>query len=110
MDKKLEQWFHIPPSGTRAILHSKEGLGIKSISHLNECHGICHITSRIKAEKIVDVALDQRLNHEKNWSRKGLITVKSEGIYQSVIQDNKVDINNIKSVKTKVKKKHSRRR
>ena len=104
VDKKLKQWLHIPPSGTRAILHSKEGLGVKSISHLyRECHGICHTTSRIKADTVVNVALDQRLNHEKNWTRKGSITVDSEDVYQSVISNDTVDktTSNLLNLKSK---------
>ncbi len=102
VDKKLKQWLHIPPSGTRAILHCVEGLGIKSITHLyRECHGVCHATSRLKADKTVNVALDERINHERNWTRKGSITVDSENIYHSVIANE--SNTNIKSIKSKVK-------
>ena len=87
----------------------KEGLNIKSISHLyRECHGICHATSRMKADQTVNTALDEKLLNERKWTRKGSITVESEKIYQSVLtnpQDNTPAKCNskISKVKTKVK-------
>ncbi len=65
-------------SGTRAIIHAKEGLNIKSISHLyKETHAISHATSRPKADTQVNVALDTRLEHEIKWTSKNSVTVYS---------------------------------
>ncbi len=104
VDKQLKLWLNIPPSGTRAILHCKEGLGIKSISHLyRECHGIAHTSSRLKADSTVNTALDQRLHHERKWTRKGSITVDSENVFQSATSGELNNNSNISKVKTKVK-------
>ncbi len=107
VDKQLKSWLHIPPSGTRAILHCKEGLDIKSISHLyRECHGIAHTSSRLKADSTVNVALDQRLNHEQNWTRKGSITVESENVYQSAVSIACQETGNVNITKVKSKVKN----
>ena len=102
-DKFLKKWLHIPPPGTRAILHAPEGLNIKSFDHLyKESHAIAYASARIKADDSVNAALDRRLDHEVTWTRKASITVYSEHQYQTqTIDYSDICLN---SVKSKVKK------
>ncbi len=66
----------MPPSGTHAIIHTKEGLNIKSISHLyKETHTISQGTLRLKADTQVNVAHDTRLEHEIKWTPKNSVSV-----------------------------------
>jgi hypothetical protein len=62
-----------------AIVHSREGLGIKSFSHIyKEAHAISHATSRVKADEYVNVALDAKLQQQQTWTRKESISVYCE--------------------------------
>ncbi len=106
VDKQLKSWLHIPPSGTRAILHCKEGLNIKSISHLyRECHGISHTSSRLKADSTVNIALDQDLTTKETGLEKGplLLTVKTSinQPYQMKIRNQKIQTWEVSRKKSK---------
>ena len=106
-DKYVKKWLNMPPSGTLAIIHTAEGLSIKSLSHLyKETHAISHASSRLKADRQVNVALDSRIDRERQWSRKGSITVFSEDHFQNSISDipGEPDQSNINIVKSHVKK------
>ena len=88
-DRYIRKWLSMPPSGTAAIIHAKEGLNIKSISHLyRETHAVSHASSRIKADKTVNTALDTRVDRESQWSRKGSIAVYSEHKFQQAMNNN----------------------
>ncbi len=85
-DRYLKSWLAMPQSGTLAVVHSNEGLGIKSLTHIyKESHAISHATSRLKADNKVNIALDSR---ESQWVRKGSITAYSEDHFQQVTIDN----------------------
>ncbi len=61
------------PSGTHANIHAKEGLNIKSISHLyKETHAISNATTRLNADTQLNVALDTRLEYEIKWTNNKL--------------------------------------
>ena len=54
-------------------------LDIKSIKHIyKECHAFGHVTFRIKTDKGVNAALDSKLGHEIQWSRKNYISLYFE--------------------------------
>ncbi len=102
IDGMIKKWLSMPPSGTHAIIHAKEGLNIKSISHLyKETHAIRHATSRLKADTQMIVSLDTRLEHEIKWTCKNSVTVYSESQFhqaneqQSVMQVKKTIKKNI---------------
>ncbi len=95
----------MPPSGTCAIIHAKEGLNIKSISHLyKETNAISHATSRLKADTQVNVALDTRLVHEIKWTRKNSVTVYSESQLHQAIDSAPDDQQSVMQVKKTIKK------
>ena len=108
-DRYCKTWLSMPRSATPAILHSNVGLNIKSISQLyKECHAVNHATSRVKAGKHVNEALNSKLERESTWERKGSITVYSENVLHNALQSNeakdKVGPNLLKTVKNSVKK------
>ena len=81
-DKLIKKWLHVPPSGTRAIIHAKEGLTIKSFTQLyKESHAVAHASVRLKADRTVNTALDAKIDREAQWIRKGSITTYSEDHY-----------------------------
>jgi hypothetical protein len=106
-DRYLKKWLAMPQSGTMAIAHSKHGLGIKSFTQIyKEAHAISHTTSRLKADKTVNDALDSKITREQNWTRKESIAVYSENHYANA-QDDSIQSNitskHMQTVKNKVK-------
>ena len=81
----LKKWLHLPPCATVPILHSKEILNIKSIRHLyQESHACSYISTRLKGDEKVNIALDSQLEREETWVRKQSTIVDSENIRQRV--------------------------
>ncbi len=92
------------PSGTRGIIHAKEGLNIKSISHLyKEIHAISYATSKLKADTQVNVALDTRLEHEIKWTNKNSVTVYSESQFHQAIDSASDDQQSVMQVNKTIK-------
>ena len=106
-DRYIKKWLSLPQSGTRAVIHTPEALNIKSISHLyKEAHAISHATSRVKADKFVNLALDGKVQRESEWVRKGSVAVYSEEKYQMAAEScsvESIDKNYIDTIKKKVK-------
>ncbi len=95
----------MPPSVYHAIIHAKEGLNIKSISHLyKETHAISHTTSRLKADTQVNVALDTRLEHEIKWTSKNSVTVYRESQFHLAIDSVPDEQQSVMQVKKTIKK------
>ncbi len=95
----------MPPSVTSAIIHAKEGLNIKSISHLyKETHAISHATSRLKADTQVNVVLDTRLEYEIRWTCKNSVTVYSESQFHQAIDSAADDQQSIMQVRKTITK------
>ncbi len=85
-DRYVKGWLHMPQSDTLAIIHTNEGLGIKTLSHLyREAHAVSHATSRIKADDQVNAVLDSSHACESKWTRKGSIPSYSEVLFQACI-------------------------
>ena len=60
----------------------QDGLQIKSIKELyEECHALNHAAMRIKGDKIVNLALDNKITREEEFVRKKSIAVKSQKIF-----------------------------
>ena len=99
-----KKWLHVPPSGTRAIIHAKEGLNIKSFTQLyKESHAVAHASARLKADRTVNTALDAKIDREAQWIRKSSITTYSEDHYiqaSTAVDDVR---NRVQRVKTCVK-------
>ena len=106
-DRFIKKWLGMPQSGTMAIAHSKEGLHIKSFSQIyKESHAISHATSRVKADSVVNIALDQKVQREQSWTRKSSISVYCEDHYTNVISSvpqSESQVKHLENVKTKVK-------
>ena len=72
-NRYIKQWLSLPQSATLAVIHSQHGLNIKSITQIyEEAHALAYASSRMKADRTVNAALDSRLEREKNWTKKGL--------------------------------------
>ncbi len=83
-DRFVNGWLHMALSGTFSIIHTNEGLGIKTVSHLyREAHAVSHATSRINADDQVNATLDSRVAHKSKWTQKVSITSYSKVLFQS---------------------------
>ncbi len=102
-DKYIKKWLSMPQSATMAVVHAREGLNIKSVSHATS-----HVTSRLKADKMVNSALDSRVSQEEQWTRKGSITTYSESHFNMIQPDVPPQItkNHVETIKNKVKSNH----
>ena len=64
---------------------------IKNISALYlEAHTLSHTATRLKGDRKVNLALDNRLERESAYKRKKSVTVEAESIYKSAICQNTV--------------------
>ena len=82
VDQYLKRWAGLPKCATNAILHLDTALHIKNISSLyKETHAITHCSTRLKGDTGVNLALDNRLARESQFTRKQSVTVQSEHIY-----------------------------
>ena len=89
-----------------AIIHTQEGLNIKSLSHIyKESHVVSHATSRLKADSQVNAALDSKVTRERGYTRKGSISTASEDCFQNSAHDIPDEPNKtyIETVKKRVK-------
>ena len=106
-DRYLKKWLAMPPSGTMAIIHAREGLNIKTLSHIyKEAHAVSHATSRLKADATVNAALDSRIAREEHWTRKASVTTYSEEHFQQALPDNshaRPTTKQIETVKNRIK-------
>ena len=82
VDQFLKKWAGLPKCATNTILHLNTALDIKKISTLyKEVHATSHCSTRLKGDRGVNLAIDNRLTRESNLVRKKSITVQSEHIY-----------------------------
>ena len=93
--KYLKKWMKLPPSATAAVLHSPNFTSIKTVRHLyQESQACAYVSSRLKADALVNTALDSRLEREKTWTRKKSIIVENENILKKI--KNKEDLTKAK--------------
>ena len=79
MGRSAKIWHHV-------LLHSSKTLNIPSISQLyNESHALCHTSTRLKGDQIVNDVLDLKISREKEWLRKSSAACTSEELYTSAI-------------------------
>ena len=87
----LKKWAGLPRCATTAILHLNTALNIKDISTLyKEAHSVTHCSTRLRGDYKVNLALDNRLERESNYTRKKSITVEAETIYNRALNYNMV--------------------
>ena len=87
----LSHFDGLPRCATTAILHLDSALNIKNISTLyKEAHTLTHISTRLKGDKKVNVALDNRITRESAYQRKKSVTVEAEAIFKSAFGLNTV--------------------
>ena len=90
-DQFLKKWAGLPRCATNAILHLNTALNIKKISTLyKETHCVTHSSTRLKADKLVNIILDNKIRRESQLTRKKSITVEAEKIYQTALNCNMV--------------------
>ena len=79
----------------------------KSLSHIyKESHAVSHASSRLKADKMVNAALDCCLVREEQWTRKGSVTTYSENHLHQALPDDSLKhptAKQIDAVKNKIK-------
>ena len=91
VDQYLKKWAGLPKCATNAILHLDTALDIKNVSTLyKETHTVTHTSTRLKGDRKVNLALDNRLARESNYTRKKSITVQAEQNYLSAFGRNTV--------------------
>ena len=69
-----------------AILHLNTALNIKDISTLyKDANSVTHCSTRLKGDNKFNLALDNRLERESNYTQKKTITVEAEAIYNRAL-------------------------
>ena len=87
----LKKWAGLPRCATTAILHLDSALNIKNISTLyREAHTMSHTATRLKGDKKVNLALDNKLERESEYKRKKSVTVEAENNFKSAFGQNTV--------------------
>ena len=90
-DQYCKKWAGLPRCATNTILHMDTALNIKKISTLyKEAHCVTHSSTRLKSDKLVNSALDNRIERESKLVRKKSITVEAEQIYQTAVSRNRI--------------------
>ena len=72
--KYLKKWAGVPRCATNSIFHLQMALNIPSISQIyTESHVMTYVDAKMKADSTVNHVLDQKLNRERNMTRKSSI-------------------------------------
>jgi hypothetical protein len=67
----MKSWTGLKRSTTPAILHLDQTTAIPSITYLyQQCQTNAYTSSRLKADRTVNAALDSKLAREQTWTRK----------------------------------------
>ena len=89
VNQYLKTWAGLPRCATTAVLHLKTALNIKNISTLyTECHSVTHAATRLKGDDRVNVAIDNKIARELQYTRKKSVTVYAESVYTTAFNDN----------------------
>ena len=91
-DKAIKRWAGVPRSATNVLIHSKEGMDIKSISQLyTETHTVSHVRTRLNGDPSVNKAINCTVNRESSWSTKTSTAVECEGTFLHAMDMNNVN-------------------
>ena len=84
----MKTWSGVPSSGTNLIFHMQQGQEITSISDLyEESHCINHVAMRLKGDPIVNSAMNNAIERESQFKRKGSVVVRAEEVsYMHTVQ------------------------
>ena len=75
--------------GTNLIFHMQQGLEIPSISALyEEAHCLNHTAMRLKGDPVVNAAMDNAIEHESQFVRKGSVVVRAEKVHSTAMNLN----------------------
>ena len=71
-DKYLKSWLGVPSRGANvAIVHLPQGLNIPRLSDIyRQSQSLAYSRSRVKADAVVNQAIDSAIERESQWSRK----------------------------------------
>ena len=87
----LKKWAGLPRCATTAILHLDSAMNISNISTLyKEAHTLSHTSTRLKGDKRVNLALNNKIERESTYKRKKSVTVQAETIFISAYGMNTV--------------------
>ncbi len=68
-DRYIKRWLSMLPHGTLANIHARQGLSIRSFSHIyKESHAVSHATSHLKADREVNVPFSTHVASEEKWT------------------------------------------
>ena len=85
----LKKWANLSKCAATEILHIPGFTEIPSIAQTyTECQTIAYVSSRNKADPIVNHALDARLQRENKWTTKESTIVNCDRIYTASKTDN----------------------
>ena len=85
----MKKWAGIPPSATNLIFHMQQGLEIPSISQLyTEAHCVKHTAMRLKGDPIVNAAMDNAIEREGQFVRKGSVVVRAQKVHETAMHMN----------------------
>ena len=64
-NKYTEKWAGVPRSAKNAVIHSKEGMDLPTISEIyTEAHNSSHTRTRLQGDMVVNLVLDHTLVRE----------------------------------------------
>ena len=87
--KFMKKWAGVPVCGTNLIFHMQQGLGIPSISTLyEEAHCMNHTAMRLKGDPVVNAAMDNAIDCESQFVRKGSAVVRAEEVHNTAMHLN----------------------
>ena len=87
--KFMKQWSGVPVCGTNLVFHMQQGLGIPSISELYEVsHCVNHTAMRLKGDPVVNAAMDNAIERESKYVRKGSAVVRAQEVHDTAMHKN----------------------
>ena len=73
-----KKWVGIPKSATNAIIHSKTGMDIQTISEVyTVAHYSAHTRIRLQGDPLINHVLDHTLEHEVHYCKTKFVTTQA---------------------------------
>ena len=103
--KYLKKWYNIQKNGVTDIsIFHPYLLVIKAPSQVyNEAHASTYSMIRLKGDKVVNQALDSRLERESLWVKKSSTVVKADSVFQKGITNQRFTQPTVESESKKTK-------
>ena len=87
VNKYTKKWAGVPRSETNAVIHSKEGLDIPTISTIcTEAHNSSHTRTRLQGDMVVNLVLDYTLVRETEHSCMHCTTIEAEKVFKETLK------------------------